>query len=410
MGSWDIRRYVQVGLAVVALLAAVAAGFRYFTRGGSIFGAHIVVTPASGPVGIKPVFEFPGFDGGQEINLYLCRSATGDVSDCAPLGTGRGGERLVSEPIPKTFPDETAIEPGKYPLRAGPDEQGEYDQRGTFEVVPFRIGAKPEVVSYAGLLPSDLRLGPPKQVATGAPCRSPLFLSDDRFSVGSTLVDPTTGVTISFDLKGHELAWSPVADKLAILTADRKEIRLAAPDGSSAVTKVREARGLLSSLSWSPEGDKLAFIAQPDPSTRQLAGDPQSPTVRILNAINGEVTSAGPGLVVAWSPDSDLLAVEMSGSVIQASDLQGKRKDLTTGHRPGWSPDGRFVTVVRATPSGGREGWVVPVEGGGGVPLAGANVCALQFSPSGRSLAVVTLTDGKQTTFLRSVEAPNTEA
>ncbi|MEX2393682.1 MAG: WD40 repeat domain-containing protein [Actinomycetota bacterium] len=410
MSSWDLRKSAQVTLAVIAALAAITAGFRYFTRGGSFFGPHIEATPTEGPVGIKPFFEFRGFDGGREIKVFLCRSGTGDVADCADLGTGRAGERLSSKPVPKTFPDNSEVEAGRYALRAGPNENGAYDQYGSFEIVPFKVGPRPDVVSYAGLQASDLRLGPLEQVATGAPCRTPLFLPDDRFSVGSNVIDPTNGVTIAFEAEGHELAWSPVGDKLAVLTSDRKEIRLAAPDGSGAVTTVREARGLLSSLSWSPEGDKLAYIAQRDPSTSQLAGDPGPPTVMILNSINGNKTSAGPGLGVAWSPSSDLLAVEMSGSRIEASDLAGKRRHLTTGVRPGWSPDGRFVTVVRGTPAGGREGWVVPVEGDGGVPLAGAEVCALHFSSSGRSLAVVKLEEGKMTTYLRSVETPNSAA
>jgi hypothetical protein len=397
-----LRRYTQITLAAIAVLSAVAAGYRYLVRSGSPFGEHLLITPAVGPVGMRPFLDFPGYHGDREINVYLCASATGGVEDCAKLGTGHPGERLRARRIPHELPDTTRVVPGDYVLRAGPDARGSYPERGVLKIVPFKIGRRPRPRSFAGVQPSDLRIGPPHKIATGAVCGSPLFLADGRLAVGSAVVDATTGVTIEFEIDARELAWSPVGDKLAILTTDRKEIRLAAPDGSGAVVKVREARGLLSSLSWSPDGDRLAYISQSDPSTR---GGPGPPTVRIINATTGEVSTAGPGLAVAWSPTADLLAVEMSGGVIQASTPTGGRSSLTTGRRPGWSPDGRFVTVVRSSASGGQTGWVVPVQGGSGAPVAGSGVCALAFSPSATSLAVVTEREGATTLLLRSVEA-----
>jgi WD40 repeat protein len=399
----SLRRYAQITLGAIAALSAIGAGYRYLVRGGSPFGQHLVVTPASGPIGMRPFVEFPGYKEGQEVSVYLCAGSTGGVEDCANLGKGKAGSRLRAKPIPKELPDTTEVLPGEYVLRAGPDAQGEYPQRGGFDVVAFKVGSRPRPPAF-DVPPSSLVVGKPRRVATGAPCRPPLFLADGRLAVGSTVVDPTTGVQIEFDLPAQELAWSPVGDKLAILTSDRKEIRLAAPDGSGATAKVREARGFVSSLSWSPSGDRLAYIAQPDPATRQLFGDPTSPTVKILNVASGESTSAGPGLAVAWSPSKNLLAVEMAGAKIQASTPQGGRRDLTSGRRPAWSPDGRYLTVVRTAPSGTSQGWVVPVRGAGAAPLGGSNVCALSFSPAGTSLAVVADNEGKTTLMLRSIE------
>jgi Tol biopolymer transport system component len=258
-------------------------------------------------------------------------------------------------------------------------------------------------VSFDGVSPSDLIAGSPRRIARGLPCRPPLFLADGRLAVGSTVVDPVTNVTVEFDVAAQELAWSPIGDKVAILTTDRKEIRLAAPDGSGAVTRVREARGLLSSLSWSPDGARLAYIAEPDPATRQLTGDPTSQVVMILNATNGSKASAGPGASVAWSPDPDVLAVEMSGGVIQSSSPSGQRSELTTGRRPAWSADGRFLSVVR-TEGEQQRGWIVPSSGQGGIAITGGGVCALSFSPTGRALAVVGNKDGKTTLQLRTLE------
>ncbi len=399
MDTDKLRRYAQITLAVVAALAAVGAGFRYLVRGGSPFGQHLVATPTAGPVGMRPFFDFPGFSEDREIAVYLCAGSTGGVEDCASLGKSKAGARLRAKPIPKELPDTTAVEPGDYVLRAGPDDSGAYPERGEFKVVAFKIGARPRPTSFKGVAPSGLRIGEPRQVAKGSSCRPPLFVADGRLAVGSSIVDPTNGVTIEFGLQANEVAWSPAGDKLALITPDRKELRLAAPDGSSAVAKLTEARGFLSSLSWSPDGDRLAFISQSDPAT---TGGPGPPTVRILDATKGTIASAGPGLAVSWSPNTDLLAVEMSGAVIQASTPAGGRRKLTTGRRPAWSPDARFLTVIRGS-GAGQQGWVVPVEGSGAAPLGGNGICAFSFSPSANSLAVVTDREGATTLHLRSV-------
>jgi hypothetical protein len=403
MDRETLRRYAQLTLAVLAVVAAAGAGFRYLVRGGSLFGEHIVATPRSGPVGMRPFFEFSGF-GDRKVAVYLCTPGTSAVEDCAKLGEGPANKRLRAKPIPRELPDTTEVLPGEYVLRAGPDAEGNYPQRGQFDIVPFKVGSRPRLPRLP-TTPADLAIGRGRTVAKNAPCRPPVFLADGRLAIGSQVLDPTNNVTIEFGLDAHELAWSPVGDKLAILTSDRKEIRLAAADGSGATTvnEAREARGLLSSLSWSPEGDRLAFIAQPDPTTRQLAGDPTSPTVRILNATTGAVTDAGPGLAVAWSPRKDLLAVEMAGEKIEASTPEGGRRPLTAGRRPGWSPDARFLTVARRASGGESQGFIVPVDGQGAVPIAGRGVCAFSFSPTGSFLAVV-MGEGATTMQLRPVE------
>lgn len=399
----SLRRYAQIALALLAVLSAVGAGYRYLVRGGSIFGEHVIVTPSAGPVGVRPFFEFSGYGRGRDVTVYLCATASGPVSECASFGKGKAGERLVGKPVPQELPDTTTVEPGTYVLRAGPDDEGDYPRRGEFEVIAFDVGDKPRAPSFEGVTPSDFRVAAPRRIATGLPCRPPLFLADGRVAAGSTVVDPESGVTIEFDIEARELAWSPLGDKLAILTPDRKEIRLAAPDGSAAVAVVREARGLLSSLSWSPDGDRLAYIAERDPATRQIGDDPTTPTVTILNATNREQTSAGPGLHVAWSPDPDVLAVEMSGGAIESSTPTGQRKALANGRRPSWSHDGRFLAVVR-TEGGTTRAWIVPASGDGGVAVTGAGGCAMSFSPTGEAVAVVASDQGALQLRTLSVE------
>lgn len=404
-GLWRKRGRVilQIALVVISVASAGAAALRFFERGGtsSLFGEHVEALPPSGPVGISPFLELRGFDRGKQVTVYLCADAGSAIEDCVQLAKGAAPGPLRSSAIPPAFPNADEIVSATYVLRAGPDQTGAFPVRGEFRIEPFEVGRRRTPRSFAGVVPQAVRIGDAKEIARGAPCRPPLFLPDGRLAVGSTVVDPETGVTIEFNIQADELAWSPVGDKLAILTPDRKEIRLAGPDGQDAVTAVREARGLLSSLSWSPQGDRLAFIAQDDPAAR---GGPGPPTVRIFNSVNGEVSSAGPGLGVSWSSKPDLLAVERADGAIEASTASGQRRRLTTGRDPSWSPDGSLIAFVRPGEGGQPNGWLAKADGSQPSPHVGGGVCALSFSPSGESLAVVEEGDGRTTLFLRPID------
>ncbi len=403
--SWSVRRIAQIALAVIAVAAAAGAAFRYLGDRGELFGERIEVLPASGPVGIRAVLTPHGYGGTQPFNIYMCVGPTSDIGDCVKLGNTTPALAVHSIPIPNQFPDGTDMAPGTYVLRTGPDAQGAYPQRGTFRIVPFRVGPKLHVVTgFDTAAPSQLRVGAAKEIARGASCAAPDWLADGRLVVGSNIVDVRTGVTISFPLAASEIAWSPVGDKLAYITSDRKELRLAGPDGSDAVAKVREARGLLSSLTWSPQGDRLAFIAQSDP-TVIFGGGPGPPTVNVLNATNGERTQAGPGLAVSWSSDENVLAVERAGNVIEASSPSGTRRPLTTGFRPSWGPDGKLIVIRGANPN--EQGFVVSSDGKQTALASSGNTCAMSFSPDGSMLAIVTSPPGGPTrVVLREVQVP----
>ncbi len=398
METGNARRTTQMVLAAIAVLAAVGAVYQYLNREGGILGPHVTADPGSGPVGMRPFFEIHGYSADQEVSVRLC-TETSELAECAELAKGKASERLRSNPIPATLPDSSDVIPGTYQLRVGPDEKGDFPERGHFEVIPFAVGKASERRSFAGVDPASLRAGAPKEIARGAPCRPPSYLRDGRLAVGSTVVDPESGATVEFGFQALELAWSPDGSRLAMVTSDRKEIRLAKADGSEATAKVREARGFLSSLSWAPNGKRLAFISENDPSTRL---GPGPPTVKILNVDSGEQTAAGPGLAVAWS-SRDILAVERAGAVIEGSTIQGARQPLTTGRRPSWSSDGSLLAVIRSSESNFEQGWVVSSDGSKSAPAAGDGVCGLSFSPDGRSIAIVRGEGG--VLLVRSIDA-----
>jgi hypothetical protein len=400
-----VRRIAQVALAVVAVLAAAGAALRYLGDRGEFFGERLETIPSSGPVGIRPVLTPHGFSGTEPLNIYMCVGVTSDIGDCVKLGKTTPALAIHSVPIPDRFPDGTDIAPGTYVIRVGPDAQGQYPPRGSFQIVPFRVGHKrPVITGFDTAAPGALELGPAKEIARGAPCAPPVWLADGRLVVGSTVVDVHTGVTISFPLTAAEIAWSPVGDKLAYITSDRKELRLAGPDGADAVAKVREARGLLSSLTWSPDGARLAFIAQSDP-TVIFGGGPGPPTVNILDATKGTRTQAGPGLAVSWSSDENVLAVERAGNRIEASSPDGVRRPLTSGFRPAWGPDGKLVVIRGANPN--EQGFIVSSDGKQAALASSGNTCGMSFSPDGSLLAIVRSPPGAATrVVLREVKAP----
>lgn len=397
-----IRRIAQVVLLTISVLAAAAAALSYFGGAPNPFGKRLSITPSEGPVGMRPFFQLQGY-GDREVTVYLCANQRDRIEDCVELGSGTGERRLRANAIPATFPGGDEIVPAPYPVRVGPENGREFPVRARFEIVPFELGPRLRPRSLAATEPQGLRIGRAQEVARGVDCRPPLHLRDGRLAVGRTVYDPVTTVTIDLQLGvgAAELVWSPLGDKLAILTTDRKEIRLAGADGTNAVTSVREARGLLSSLSWSPQGDRLAFVAQNDPAVPRLGPGP--PTVNILNATTGERTTAGPGLWVAWAPSGDVFAVQMSGSAIELGTPAGGRRRLVEGRRPSWSPDGRMLTFVRGD-EGEAEGWVSLSDGTQASPVTGTDTCALSFSTDGRALAVVERRGEESRLVLRPVE------
>jgi hypothetical protein len=144
----------------------------------------------------------------------------------------------------------------------------------------------------------------------------------------------------------------------------------------------------------------LAFIAQNDPNTR---GGPGPPTVRILNAVNGTADAAGPGIGVSWSSRPDLLAVERADGVIEASTASGGRRRLVAGHDAAWSPDGSLLAFVSKV-EGIDDGWIARADGSDASPEVGSNVCAVSFSPSGDSLAVVQESGDETSLVLRPIQ------
>lgn len=412
-----LRKATQGLLIAVAVLAAGGAAYSFVESlrpEETEREQQVSVSPRSGPVGMRPFLGIDPPPQEGETRILLCHpdDAEGDTENCAELGSAGPGEgqRIRSEPIPAALghgEGEREVRPGTYAVRAGPDDDGAYPLRGWFEVEPFAIGTAPDPESFADVDPGAMRLGDPREIARRVPCR-PTYAPDGRLLVGATLLDPATGVGVDLDLvAAAEYAWSPDGERLALLSGDRKDIRVAEPDGAQAVTIAREARGLLSSMSWSPDGERIAYVARSEPG---VPGGPGPPTVHLVDVSSGESRQLAGGISVAWAPVGQRLAVETDGRIDLVS-LDGERQALGEGRRPTWAPDGSLVGFLRAvdrTEDGGMSrgaAWVARSDGGGSVRLIGEDVCGFRFSPSGRSVAVVTRRGEDETTLsLRRVE------
>ncbi|MGH2759177.1 MAG: hypothetical protein ACRDKJ_06385, partial [Actinomycetota bacterium] len=74
--SGKVRRYArpiaQGTLVAIAVITALAAGYRFLARGGTqaLFGPQVESMPTSGPVGMSPFLELRGFEDGERVDVF----------------------------------------------------------------------------------------------------------------------------------------------------------------------------------------------------------------------------------------------------------------------------------------------------------------------------------------------------
>jgi dipeptidyl aminopeptidase/acylaminoacyl peptidase len=135
---------------------------------------------------------------------------------------------------------------------------------------------------------------------------------------------------------------------------------------------------------FSPDGKRIAFTGTNERGTtdvyvRRIDGSP----ARLIIHDAGEPT---------WST-RNVLAYVRSGNIYAANPRGGKRRFVTSGISPDWSPDGRRLIVVRPLPQLTFDGptgrlYVVSASGGGARRIGpAADASHPVWSPDGRSIA-----------------------
>lgn len=199
-------------------------------------------------------------------------------------------------------------------------------------------------------------------------------------------------------------ARSAFATRIAYVSVDgqppaqRYQLIVADADGENARV-ILQSRLPLMSPSWSPDGESLAYVSF---ETRSAAVYIQ----KVRTAERRRVSSrAGVNNAPSWSPDGRRLALTLSsgGSNLDIYVLDVDSGALTrlTDHpaidtEPDWAPDGShlYFTSDRA---GGPQIYRLAVEAGSRpqrITFTGPYNARPRVSPDGRSLALVTRTDG----------------
>ena len=136
--------------------------------------------------------------------------------------------------------------------------------------------------------------------------------------------------------------WSPDSTRIATTLSEVGTSSLVLVHVGTSEELLRLPSGA-TSVAWSPNGDWFAA------NFYQVGTDSREPMKAVLYAGDGSRSRhLGPGTPVAWSPDSQLLALLRDGELWLYSIADGSTTPLLRPQMPviretHWSPDGRFI-------------------------------------------------------------------
>jgi dipeptidyl aminopeptidase/acylaminoacyl peptidase len=182
------------------------------------------------------------------------------------------------------------------------------------------------------------------------------------------------------------------------------------------VRQLTRLGGRTTAYAWAPDGRTIAFandqlgnhdiwtVAVPDGTVRRLTTEPLLEVQPTWTPDGREVVYVR--LDTTWR-DHDILAVPAAGGAARLITRDRDFFDYQAGGTfgtPAVSPDGRTV-LFRSHRSGWINIWRVPLAGGEATPLAAeaANQSGARWSPDGRSVLLLSLSNGRQSLKVVSV-------
>jgi serine/threonine-protein kinase len=173
----------------------------------------------------------------------------------------------------------------------------------------------------------------------------------------------------------YQPAWSPDGSRIAFAFDDlgdpdfRSGVAIMNGDGSARTGLVVRENERVESPLWSPDGTHIAFNGFSRNGIR--------PNAYVMDADGSGLIElrGGPTVMLAWTPDGSRLLVSRRGSLLTV-DPDGTHERVFLADPPedgrlevDWSPDGRWIVMAAANPSGHASGhydamYLTRVEGG----------------------------------------------
>ncbi len=232
----------------------------------------------------------------------------------------------------------------------------------------------------------------------------------------------TDAVKSGFDSRVSAVTWVPGGRQLLYLAGGlfKRDLHLAAPDGSGARPLTKMEAPFQPVLAWAPNGKSLAVLIKTATTEAEGVTHYGPADVHLVDPVTGKsrVVAQSPGddAAVAWAPDGRQLVVEhvpvamREGNVTQMAPPELRLVTLAEGRtvtlspakayeqEPAWAPDGSQIAFSSVRGGGSRSIYIMAPDGEGAKQLTEGNWGKEDrhpaWAPTGKKLAFLRKEDG----------------